>query len=324
MAGAWRGANYRPLSIDKSIFCALDDVSYGLPLIVGELEKHGFRATFFTEVFFSQCLGMDQAKIVVDYLLDHRQDVQLHTHPVFRNYSLALKEGTPEGFARYRALGDGLTGKDPEAQYELLSEAAALFLSLRGERPVAFRAGGFRGDQNTLAVLRSLGIVIDSSYSPGVAASFPQNRPSPNLVQRINDVVEIPLTSARSGLSRFRGWKPMAISSVSLAEMKAVLKQAHGTGLRDVVLILHPFSMVKPRDFLYSSFRPDRIVISRFRRLLGYLAAHPDLFEICTMGDAAANLRQFDFVQKTPDLDLGLVKPLIRKSAQALNRVYWI
>jgi hypothetical protein len=324
MGGAWRNPESRPLSINKTIFCRLGDVTYGLPLIVEELNKYNFRATFFTEVFFSQCLGDDQAKIVIDYLLEKQQDVQLHAHPVFRNYSLALREGTPEAFRRYRALGDALSSKDIDTQYELLSEASVLFRSLVGVHPVAFRAGGFRGDHNTLVALLRLGILIDSSYNPSIAASFPQNRPLPNIVQRINEIIEMPLTNARSGLNQSRDWKPMAISSVSFAELKAVLKQAHAGDVRDVVLILHPFSMVKAKDFFYSNFRPDRMVISRFRRLLRYLADHSHMFEVCVIGDAVSKFELVSVGQKTPHLDLGFLKPLVRKGAQALNRVYWI
>jgi hypothetical protein len=323
MGGAWRYPDCRPLPIDKAIFGKLGDASYGLPLIVEELNKYSLRATFFTEVFFSHCLGADQAKIVTDYLLRNRQDVQLHAHPVFRNYSLAVKDGTPEAFRRYRALGDGLNDKDLGAQFAILSEASDLFRTFVGERPVAYRAGGFRGDHNTLAALRRLGIAIDSSFNPSVAASFAKHRPQPNIVQCIDGVIEMPLTNAMSGVNGFRSWKPMAISSVSFAELKAVLTQAHATGIRDLIFILHSFSTVKPRDVFYSSFRPDWLVISRFRRLLSYLAEHASMFEVCMIGDVASEFTPFSGDQIAPALDLGIVKPLIRKGAQALNRFYW-
>ena len=323
MGAAWRYSDRQPLPIDKLIFCQKGDIGYGLPLIVEELNKYGFRATFFTEVLFSHCLGADQAQIVVDYLLNNRQDVQLHIHPVFRHYALALREGTAEAFRRYRRLSDALNDYDVETQYAFVSEGADLFQRFVGERAVAFRAGGFRGDENTLLALRRLGVLIDSSYSPSVLASFAQHRPAPNITQNINGIIEMPLTNAMSGVSWFRGWKPMAISSVSFAELRSVLGQAHRTGLESVVLIFHSFSTVKPRDVFYSSFRPDRMVISRFRRLLRYLADHASMYEVCTMRDAAFNSKRFDAAE-TATLELGLLKPLVRKAGQALDRIYWI
>ena len=324
MGGAWRDPGSGPLSIDKTIFCTVRDTSYGLPLIVEELNQYNFRATFFTEVFFSQCLGTDQAQIVIDYLLKHRQDVQLHTHPVFRNFALAMKENTPQALHRYRALKDALNDRDLDSQYALLSEASDLFYGFVGARPVAYRAGGFRGDHNTLTALRRLGIQLDSSFNPSVDASFPHNRPLPNVAQRIEDVVEMPLTNARCGLHGFQSWKPMAVSSVSFAELRAVLTQAHAEKAAEVVLILHPFSMVKPRDYSYSSFRPDRMVISRFRRLLRYLAQHSSMFEVRTLGDAASAISEREFDRATPNLNLGFFKPMMRKGTQALNRFYWV
>lgn len=324
MGGAWRSWERRPLPVEKLIFGKIGQTSYGLPLIVEELEKYGFAATFFTEMFFSRCLGADQVQIVVDYLLKHRQDVQLHIHPVFRNYSLALKEGSPEAFPRYRALGDALNGYDFDTQHGLLSEGLELFQTFVRKPAVAFRAGGFRADKRTLVALRSLGIPIDSSYNPSVGASFANDSPEPNLIQRIEGVIEMPLTNAVAGLNGAWGWKPMAISSISFAELKAVLTRAHLTGLRDVVLILHSFSTLKAQDFLYSRFRPNWIVISRFRRLLRYLADHDSMFQVCTIGDTASRLHQFDFKDACPPLSLGIVRPLLRSGVQAVNRMYWI
>jgi hypothetical protein len=103
-----------------------------------------------------------------------------------------------------------------------------------------------------------------------------------------------------------------------------VLTQAQATGVRDVVLIFHSFSTVKPRDVFYSSFRPDWMVISRFRRLLRYLADHEDMFEVCAIGDAVEKFTNLTVDQSTPDLVLGFLKPLIRKGTQAVNRAYWI
>jgi hypothetical protein len=323
MGAAWRYPARRPLPVDKLIFCRQGEVSYGLPLIVEELNKYGFHATFFTEVFFSHCLGADQAQIVFDFLLSHSQDVQLHIHPVFRNYARALKERTAEAFRRYRNLSDALSDYDLETQWALISEGADLFQGFVGEPAVAFRAGGFRGDRNTLLALGRVGIRLDSSYNPAISDSFAQDRPVANITQKISGIIEMPLTNAMSGRNWFRGWKPMAISSVSFAELKAVLEQAHTAGLPNVVFILHSFSTVKPRDIFYSSLRPDRMVISRFQRLLRYLADNANRYKVCTMGDAARDAQNLSGSPEAPKLELGLLQSLIRKSGQALDRLYW-
>jgi hypothetical protein len=324
MGGAWRYTDRRPLPIDKTIFCNLNKIGYGLPLIVEELNKYGVRATFFTEMFFSYCLGTGQTQSVVDYLLANDQDIQLHIHPVFRNYSHYLKQGTAESFRRFSQMTDALNDYDAETQYELISEGAELFRRFVGDCPVAFRAGGFRGDENTLVALRRAGIKIDCSYNPSVPASFQRVRPVPNVAQVLQGTIEIPLTNAMSGLPHLRGWKPMAISSVSFSEVTSTLEQAHSADLKNVVLILHPFSMVKPRDIFYSAFRPNQTVISRFRRLMRFLADNTSNFELCTMRDAVGRYEQLSSASVSSELNLGFLKPLIRKAGQALDRVYWI
>src|SRR5437763_16837389 len=53
----------------------------GVGLIMDELEAHGMRATFFTEVFGSQHFGIDGLREVVQAMHRRGHDVQLHTHP---------------------------------------------------------------------------------------------------------------------------------------------------------------------------------------------------------------------------------------------------
>jgi len=324
MGGAWKNSERRPLSISKRVFCEHGDRKYGLPLIIEELKKHDFQATFFTEVFFSQSLGTDQAQIIVDYLLRHKQDIQLHAHPVFRYYSLALKAGSSEARFELQRQGDAFSDKDADTQHSLLSEALDIFKSLVGECPRAFRAGGFLGDHNTIAACGRLGIPIDSSYNPAVRGSFPVNRPTPNVVQRLANVIELPLTATRTGLRGFKAWKPLAISSISLAELKTALSQAHFGGMTDLVLIFHSFSNVKSRDIFYSSIRPDWIVISRFRSLLKYLSDNHNMFDVSTVASISVNGPEPLFGDTSPVLDGGFLKPAIRKGTQALNRLYWI
>ena len=93
MGGAWQYLERKPLPVEKRIFCETRGKRYGIPLLVEELERYGFRATFFTEVFLSCCLGRDAAAKVFDYLLSRGQDVQLHTHPTFRAYGRAAADG---------------------------------------------------------------------------------------------------------------------------------------------------------------------------------------------------------------------------------------
>jgi hypothetical protein len=323
MGGAWRYPERRPLPVEKRIFCETAGPALGIPLLVDELTRYGFRATFFVEVFLAECLGKPANQRVFDYLLKQGQDVQLHTHPTFRNYARAQQEGTPEAFARYSKMPDSINEYSFAQQCALLDEACELFHSLGGFRPAAYRAGGYRADRQTLQALKRAGITVDSSYNPNEPGSFPGDGPLPNVAQEIEGILELPVTTALSGAGRFRGWRSLEISAISLAEMKSALLQAHASGLEQVVMVFHSFSTVKPRDIFYSEFRPDRIVIGRYRGLLRFLAKNADKFTLSGMGDAAR--QPFRPLQANPPtLELGAFVPLMRKGVQALNRLYWV
>lgn len=326
MGGAWRFADRSPLPVEKRIFCQVDGRAYGLPLIVEGLGRHGFRATFFVEVFSSHCLERDSVRRVFDYLLEAGQDVQLHTHPTFRNYALATSNGNRRDFDRYMSLPDAMYRYAREEQAILLEEAAALFRQFTGCDAAAYRAGSFRANIDTLAALpRS--IVVDSSFNPGDPKSFPGDRLEPNLVQPIEGVVELPITVGSCGFPPFRRYKHLEISALSLTEMKTALLGAHSLGLRHCVMVFHSFSTVKHRDIFYSRIKPDRLVIARYMELLRFLAENHSRFEVATIGKAAADrdsLLRSHASKPAPVPDLGTVAPAWRKCVQAVNRVYWV
>lgn len=328
MGGAWRFPDREPLPVEKRIFCESDGQSWGLPLMVDELHRYGFRATFFVEVFAALCLGEGPIRRVFDYLLRTGQDIQLHNHPTFRNYALGRNGGDRQRFEHYRKLSDAMHHYSREEQRAMLQEAAALFQRFAGYPPAAYRAGGFRANFDTLAALPA-GIVIDSSFNPGDPCSFPATRLQINRAQRIGDVIELPVTVGLSGPWPFRGWKHLEISALTLMELEKALLEGHSHGLRHCVIVFHSFSIVKHKDIFYSKIRPDRLVIARYRGLLRFLAAHHERFEVRTMGDAAGcpNLLA-DVHARQPDAapvpGLGTLLPMWRKGVQAVNRLYWV
>jgi hypothetical protein len=325
MGLAWKYLDRRPLPVEKRIFAQKNGHAYGLPFMVDELRSHGFRATFFVEVFASLCLGEGPIRRVFDYLLERGQDVQLHTHPTFHNYALATHNGGQKSFAYYKNLSDGINQYTRDEQRALLQEAHSLFLRFVGVQPVAYRAGGFWANIDTLAALPD-SIVIDSSFDASDRQSFPGSRLQPNVVQQVEGVFEFPLSVGTTGIGPFRGYKHLEISALSLSELQNALLQAQSRGLRDCVIVFHSFSAVKHKDDFYSQFKPDHLVIARYRGLLRFLADNHDRFEVTTMAAAAANcarLLEEQVQQPAPIPDFGTLAPLCRKGVQAINRLYF-
>ena len=113
--------------------------------------------------------------------------------------------------------------------------------------------------------------------------------------RQINDLVdwegvyEFPITvfKERTGLRAPR-LKPLDINGVSFAEMKSVLQFASDNGPRNVTIILHSFSFIKPYDVQYNRVRLRYNVIRRFEKLCRFLADNEDKFNVLTFGSLEA------------------------------------
>lgn len=326
MGGAWIFPVRRPTGVNQSIFCETPNQALGIPLIDEQLREHGMRATFFCEVFASAVHGDAQMRRVTDFLLERGHDVQLHVHPTFYHYGEYLRGSASCAAERKRksAMPDTMAAYTELEQANLLEEACAIFERLTGRKPQAFRAGSYAANQATLRALARLKIGIDSSYNPVYPESFPGALLEANRVARLEGVWEIPITVMQTRFPDAGRLKPMEISAVSLAEMVFALEAAHQAGMRHVVLVLHSFSFVKPRDIFYSHYRINRLVVRRFRRLLEYLQRREAQFAVSTFAQLARNLSWLEEPQPALVPDLGWWRPASRKLVQAVNRIYWI
>lgn len=329
MRGAWADPASRPLSASQQAFCVIDGKPYGIPLLVNGLKRLGVRGTFFVEVLSSLCLGRQDTRVITDYLLAEGQDVQLHLHPNFwfyTEYRRAVDAGTPWEGCDHR---DRMSRLPDCMQRELIDRAIEIFRSLTGRPPDAFRAGGYAAGLATLRLLRHAGVKLDSSYSPAFhrLGSFPGGAPAPNLVQCLEGVWELPVTVARPMVPESRlhsGFKIADLSALSNWEMEQVLDQAHSGGMEHVVLILHSFSMVKRHPHSHDRIRPNRIVIRRLGRFLDFLSGNRSRFAVTTFGALASAPEALDRPQRAVVPQLGLLHPVMRKTVQGVNAVYWL
>jgi len=318
MAGAWDDPTRSPLPASRHIFCENESGAYGIPLIMAELRRHGFGATFFCETLAGRVLGQADTRRVVEALLAGGQDVQLHLHPVYWHYS--RRKGT-------RTSGFDLLGEHPvDEQVALLEEAADLFRACTGRAPTVFRAGNFAVSRTTLRLLGKQGIVIDSSFNAanGERLSLADEPPVPNTVQNIEGVWEVPITVARSHIREGNGYKPFDPVALSVREMQTILESAHAASMPHVTLVFHCFSLVKARDMSYSEFRPNRIVMARLQALLAFLDANRARFTVQTLGELAGRVDSIQATSRAVIPDLGFWRPATRKVVQAVNALYWV
>jgi hypothetical protein len=314
MGGAWSNPAYAPLPLDLTVFGNCGSGSYGIPLIMNILEDCGFRGTFFTEVFCSYNVGPQRVAAALKSILTRGHDLQLHLHPEQRFYRDFQQGG--------ERREEGLMFAFPEAeQRELIREGVALFHELSGKAPTAFRAGCYGGSEVTLRALRENGIKIDSSYNLaylGNTCGF--KTPVLNAPAMMEGVYEFPVTVFRvSGLS---GYKPLEISAVSVSEIMTTIQLLQKAGCRDVVLVLHSFSLLKNGGVRYESCQPDHLVIRRLEKLCAMLSERRGEIEVCVLGETPASFSLAPQPQMVPSLPW--LQPSLRKITQGVNRLPWL
>lgn len=283
IGGAFADPALHPVGNDKRIYGRINGQEYGIPLIMDIADRYGIPLTFFVEVLNKYYFGEEETREVCKYILSRGHDVQLHLHPNFLNF----KEENP-GVQRYR---DNMSSYSLEEQTALIAEGKELLTRYCGRPPVAFRAGNYGADTNTLKALKANGIFMDSSYN----AAFPKHSRR-ICAEQLNDAVEIdgvwelPITNFVENIplcgERF---KPLDLNGVSLAEMKAVISRTlDGLGPRNITLILHSFSFLKAKDTQYRECAVRKYVVQRFEGLCRTLADLGDRLQWCSFSGRVA------------------------------------
>jgi len=267
IGGAFADPSLKPVGNGSRIFGRIGDREYGIPLIMDVADRYELKIIFFVEVLNKYYFGTDETSSIVDYILQRGHEVQLHLHPNYQNFTLE----SPQELRFSDLCGDYPLNR----QIELLAEARQLLVDHGAPAPMAFRAGCFGADVNTLIALKQNGFTIDSSYNqaylggPCLLPDWAQND-----LGQYEGLFEFPVTNfIEKSKLRSQRCMPLDINGVSFEEMRFVLEAARqGQGPKNVTVILHSFSFVKAYDVQYRRARPRQHVIRRFEKLCRYLA----------------------------------------------------
>ena len=128
--------------------------------------------------------------------------------------------------------------------------------------PIAFRAGNFGANNDTLKALRSLGIRYDSSYHKpylGKACRIDTALPLACPTE-LEGLIEVPPTYFKDFPG---GCRPLQIAAASSAELRAVTRQSIARDLPTMVVVSHSFELIdlargKPKLSGQPSPRPPR------------------------------------------------------------------
>lgn len=273
IGGAFRDPSLKPVGNDKRIFGRIKGKEYGIPLIMDIADEYGIPLTFFVEIFNKYYFGEAETREVCEYILKRGHDVQLHLHPCWLNF----KEPDP-GKLRYK---DNMSAYSLQQQIDMIAEGKELMEKYTGKSPVAFRAGNFGADSNTLFALAKKGFVMDSSYNrryhkdERIKVEYDLND-----VQKINGIHELPVTCF---IQRhiFPGGRirPLDINGTGFEEIRYVLNHAINSGMNAVTIVMHSFSFIKAHDSQYCKCSIRKNIIKRYANLCSFININKELLQ---------------------------------------------
>ncbi len=250
---------------------------FGLFFQLELLARHGLRAVFFVEPFFTHAFDRHYLADIVGPIVARGHDVQLHPHPEW------LCAGPHPETPRMMRQSEF----DVAGQHALLQRGAAL-LTEAGAPPVrAHRAGSFAANTDTLAALARAGIPFDASCD--IADTFGRCHLANThpLVQpvRLGDVCEYPVACFHDRPGHLRH---VQLTACSLRELRKLLWQAVARQWHALVIVSHSFELVL-FDHRHRRVKADPIAVRRFDGLCRFLAANPEHFRVTTFADLDPN-----------------------------------
>ncbi len=247
----------------RCLSCETPTGPVGIDYQMQVLGRHGLKAVFFVDPMPALLWGEEAVSRIVEPILSRGHEVQLHLHTEW----LALADTSPIGPGR---SGRNLSDFTLEEQQALIGWAAERLVAAGATYPLAFRAGNYGANDDTLRALARLGIGFDTSFAPALTGGdcrITLTRDDLAPVERLG-VREVPIAAigARGGLRHAQ------LTALSLSELKAAIRHAAMQDWPAFVLVSHSFEMMNRDKGL-----ANRVVQRRFEALCAWIAGEPQV-----------------------------------------------
>ncbi|WP_338466883.1 hypothetical protein RXV95_15310 [Novosphingobium sp. ZN18A2] len=252
-------AHGREEAFARSIRCDTPGGEVGIGYQMDVFDRHGIKAVFFVDPMPALLWGVEAIADVVGPIVSRGHDVQLHLHTEW--LALAGPANPLDG-----RTGTNIKDFAFDDQCELIAYAAGVLQWAGAPFPVAFRAGNYGADDDTLRALAELGLRYDTSHCPGIAGSLCDISLGPEDRQPMmhEGVVEVPVGCIGT---RGEGLRHAQVTALGSGEMLAAINHAVQGGVDSFTIVSHSFELLS-RDRL----RANRIVKHRFERFCQGLA----------------------------------------------------
>jgi hypothetical protein len=250
---------------------SLEPAGVGVAYQLEQLMRYGLKASFFVDPMPAVAFGLDPFKRVVETIQEAGQRVQLHLHP---------------GWARAKPGDSGAAGGAPnlsdygfDDQRALIEGARDLLVAAGADNPVAFRAGNYGANDDTLVALAQLGFEYDSSHNGAEhphpsAIRLPARQIAP--IEHAG-LVEVPVTLIEERPGALRNFQ---ICALSAGEMRAALDHAVENDHAAVTIVSHGFELANR-----AGTSPNAVHVRRFGALCELLAERRDVLPTCHFAD---------------------------------------
>lgn len=260
----WGGPATRAENFARSIACDTPAGPVGVFHQMDVLDAHGLKGVFFVDPMPALRWGVEAISDVVRPIVARGHDVQLHCHTEW----LAHAPDTLVGGRTGRHIKDFVC----DDQRRILAYARDTLIAAGAPRPVAFRAGNYGANDDTLIALADLGLTHDSSHCPALAGrgDCAISLGRADLRPRMHHgVIEVP-TACIGGFGD--GLRHGQLTALSLRELLAAVRHARDAETPSLTLVSHSFELLS-RD----RRRVNRMVARRFARLCAALAEMADV-----------------------------------------------
>lgn len=256
---AWR---HHAAGLDAETIYArsLEPADVGLTYQLERLADHGLKACFFVDPMPALVFGLSPVARMVETILAAGQEVQLHLHP---NWAGARAGDRGTRYGRFQMHEYTLA-----EQTGLIAGAVDLLVAAGAPRPIAFRAGGYAANADTLRALAALGFAYDSSHN-GAEPAESRIGLAPSCIAPLErGVVEVPVTVIEDAPGLFRTFQLCALSGMEAA---AALEHAAAQDHAAVTIVSHGFELANRLGT-----RANAVHVRRFETLCRLLATRSD------------------------------------------------
>lgn len=263
---AWRH-HAAGLDLDAIYDRSLEPAGVGIGYQLAELARHGLKACFFVDPMPALTYGLKPVARMVEAILAAGQEVQLHCHPGWT----AAEAG--DGGASH-ARGH-LNEYSLAEQCDLIAGARELLVAAGAPQPIAFRAGSYAANDDTLSALASLGFTYDSSHNGAHPGGIGLSQRAIAPVER--SLIEVPVTVIEDAPGAVRTFQ---ICALSTGESYDALEHAVVNGHAAVTIVSHSFELANR-----AGTGVNRVHVRRFEALCRILAEMREVLPTCRFGD---------------------------------------